>query len=227
MMLVCCIPIFCGPIHDAAKTGNLAKVKAILGENPELISSRDDDGWTPLHWAAVNGNGDVATFLLANKPEINAGNNIGGAALHIAAEFGAKAVVGLLLANGAEVNAGDRIGSTPLHEAAEFGNKKEVASLLSKGANVNAKGFRGQTPLHAASAEGYRDVVQLLLAGKADVAPGIAADIRLYIGRPCRAASAWRKCCWPTRPMPMPGTTKVIRLCALLPRLAARTWLIS
>jgi hypothetical protein len=31
----CCLPAFCGSIHDAAKAGDPAKVKALLKENPE------------------------------------------------------------------------------------------------------------------------------------------------------------------------------------------------
>ena len=34
-------------------------------------------GWTPLHWAAVNGHKDVAELLLANKAEVNAKDNNG------------------------------------------------------------------------------------------------------------------------------------------------------
>ena len=43
---------FCGPIHDAAQQGDLAKVTAFLQSNPRLVSSRDDNGDTPLHLAA-------------------------------------------------------------------------------------------------------------------------------------------------------------------------------
>jgi hypothetical protein len=49
--LACSIPAFCGEIHDAAETGDLAKVKALLKENPALISSKDNFGKTPLHIA--------------------------------------------------------------------------------------------------------------------------------------------------------------------------------
>ena len=49
LILVWSIPVFCGEIHDAAKAGDLAKVKALLKENPELVSGRDYMGYTPLH----------------------------------------------------------------------------------------------------------------------------------------------------------------------------------
>ena len=47
---------FCGEIHDAAKDGDLEKVKALLQSNPDLVFSKDDKyGATPLHWAAAAG----------------------------------------------------------------------------------------------------------------------------------------------------------------------------
>ncbi len=67
---------FCGEIHDAAQNGDLAKVKALLKANPDLVSSKDTNGMTPLHCAAVKGHKDVAELLLANKAEVNARDNV-------------------------------------------------------------------------------------------------------------------------------------------------------
>jgi tetratricopeptide (TPR) repeat protein len=69
--LACNIPAFCGEIHDAAKAGDLAKVKALLIENPKLVSSRDDFRRTPLHWAAQVGHKNVVELLLTKGAEIN------------------------------------------------------------------------------------------------------------------------------------------------------------
>jgi len=48
---------FCGEIHDAAKVGDLEKVKALLKDNPELVSNRDTNflNYTPLHYANTLG----------------------------------------------------------------------------------------------------------------------------------------------------------------------------
>jgi ankyrin repeat protein len=70
--LVCSIPGFCGEIHDAAQTGDLVRVKALLKDNPELVSSRDGPDDTPLHVAAQRGHKDVVELLLANKADVNA-----------------------------------------------------------------------------------------------------------------------------------------------------------
>jgi ankyrin repeat protein len=109
------IPAFCGEIHDAAKAGDLAKVTALLKEHPELVSSKDESGWTILHWAAIEGHKDIAELLLAKGASVNAKSNDGRTPLHMAAEWGQKDVVELLLANKVDVDAKDVMGMTSLH----------------------------------------------------------------------------------------------------------------
>jgi ankyrin repeat protein len=58
---------FCGEIHNAAITGDLSKVKALIQTNPELVFSQDKFGDPPLHWAASFGHMEVAELLLANR----------------------------------------------------------------------------------------------------------------------------------------------------------------
>ena len=65
-------PIFCGEIHDAAGVGDLAKVQVLLKSNPDLVFSKDQQGATPLHFAAASDHQDVAELLLANHADVNA-----------------------------------------------------------------------------------------------------------------------------------------------------------
>jgi hypothetical protein len=164
--LACSTPAFCGEIHDAASSGDLAKVKALLKDNPELVSGKDSNGWTPLHLATMIGNKDMAKLLLANKAEVNAKNNSGATPLHWAALRGDKDMAELLLANKAEVNVRDEFGATPLHLAAQQG-KTAVRMRLSSGTGASAKG--SYSALNALMAPDYKDVVQLLLARGADI----------------------------------------------------------
>lgn len=39
-------------ITQAAKRGDLEKIRTLLKENPALALSSDETGWTPLHLAA-------------------------------------------------------------------------------------------------------------------------------------------------------------------------------
>jgi hypothetical protein len=125
---------FCDPIHDAARSGDLAKVKSLVKEQPDLVSSRDElYGQTPLHVAAFNDHKDVAEFLLANKADVNAKAKNGSTPLHLAAAKGNKDIVELLLANKADINALDNEGWSPMHSATNW-NQQGIADLLaSKG----------------------------------------------------------------------------------------------
>ena len=181
-------------IHDAAKAGDLAKVKALLKEDPDLVSTKDSNGETPLHTAAVSGHKDVVELLLAKAEVKNiydaaaigdlekvkaflkmhpdlvfSRENNGNSALHEAADGGNKEVAELLLANKAEVNAKGSHGDTPLHLAAKMRDKEMTRFLLANGADVNAKDDQGATPLYYAAFGGRKDVAELLLANKAQV----------------------------------------------------------
>jgi TonB family protein len=168
-MLAWSLAAFCGPIHDAAKSGDLAKANALLMENPELVSSKDNRGWTPLIMAVESGHKDMVALLLANKAEVNTQDNINWTPLHIAVVRAKKDIVELLLANKAAVNPKDNNGYAPLHMAA-LGGHKDIAELLLAGnAEINAKDNDGMTPLHAAASTGHKDIVDLLLANRAEV----------------------------------------------------------
>jgi|SRR5579872_1178116 len=119
-------------IHAAARDGDLAKVKALLQQNPDLVFSKADEysGGTPLHVAAGYGRSDVAQLLLDGKAVVDAKNKNGYTPLYLAARSGHKDVVELLLANGADANANDnKERYTPLHAAEEEGYK-DIAELL-------------------------------------------------------------------------------------------------
>jgi uncharacterized protein len=153
-------------VHDAAKAGDLEKVKALLKDHPDLVFNKDNDGRSPLHWAANSGHKDVVELLLTNKAEVNAKDNNGGTPLLYATAGGRWNVAQLLLANKAEVNAKDNDGRSPLHWAASMGHKDMAELLLTNKAEVNATNNKGFTPLHYATAGGdnvgFQAVAELL-----------------------------------------------------------------
>jgi len=161
---------FCGEIHDAAAKGDLAKVAALLKENPDLVSSKDQDGDTPLHVAAGAGKTEVAKLLLVQKADVNARDNGGWTPLHFAAVRGQKEVAELLLTGGADVNAKGKGGDTPLHDSAGEGNIDVVALLLAHKADLEARDNEGRTPLYLAAGDGDNALAELELAKEADFA---------------------------------------------------------
>jgi ankyrin repeat protein len=163
---------FAAGIHEAVKKNDVAKVKNLIKNNPDLLLSKDEDGFTPLHLAAANGYKEMTEFLLASKADVNAKDNSGSTPLHQAATAEAQNadVLEMLIARKADVNATDTNGLTPLHYAALADRAKSVKVLLGHGAHADVKDkVEGNTPLIIAAGEGYKDVVEVLLANGADV----------------------------------------------------------
>jgi len=162
----------CGEIHDAVTNNDGTKVKELIKQNPNLVFSKNENGFTPLHLAVTNGYTDIVKYLLTTKADVNARNSYGGTPLHLAAMVKGQhsEIVEMLLSHGADVNAPDAHGLTPLHYAALVDNQDAVKSLSDHGAKVNARDdVVGDTPLILAAGKGYRAVVELLLAHGADV----------------------------------------------------------
>ena len=151
-----------GSIHDAAKTGDLAKVTALLKRNPALVFSKDALGSTPLHLAAANSHRDVAELLLARKADVNARANDGTTPLHQAAFDGSREIAAMLLAKNADVNAKDVHNCTPLHAAAAMGYKDVAELLLANKADIDAECYGGKTPFQLAVGRGHSDVAEFL-----------------------------------------------------------------
>ena len=152
-------------VLEAARDGDLERVRALLRDNPELALSADCNGYAPLHKAADGGHTEVVELLLASGADANAKTADGWMPLHYAAAFGHRAVAELLVARNADVNAKVNNGFSPLHWAARNGYVDVVRLLLACKANVDAKDRdddKGRTPLDFAALKGHKDVVELL-----------------------------------------------------------------
>ncbi len=157
----------CGEIHDAAKSGDLNKVKALLEANPTLISSKDENGWTPLHFAAANGRKYIVQFLLEKKSDIHARNNNGETPLDLAAFH--KDVAAILQDNGGAARKTTSHDPT-IFKAASDGDMAAVAALVKDDPDeVSCKDDDECTALDWASKMGHADIVTFLLGHKADI----------------------------------------------------------
>jgi ankyrin repeat protein len=107
--------------------------------------------------------------VLAQKPDVNAGEADGTTALHWAVHENASAIVDLLLKSGANPNARNRYGVAPLHLAAANAGAEIVERLLQAGADVSLAQAGGETALMTAARTGDAPTVQALLNHGADV----------------------------------------------------------
>ena len=95
-----------------------AEVATVLLDAGVDTESRGNEGFTPLHLAALNGNSRVANVLLSHGAQINAPSKEAHTPLHVATYRQQVDVATLLLAKGASPDARSRFGETPLRAPA-------------------------------------------------------------------------------------------------------------
>ncbi|MHB9133013.1 MAG: ankyrin repeat domain-containing protein [Armatimonadota bacterium] len=149
-------------VHHLARQGDADALRALLEVDPLLVNTMDEQGITPLHYAATEGHAAVVSLLLDYGATVNVkATRWGGRTpLHKAAEGGHAEVASLLLTRGADLHSKNRNGRTSLHLAAGRGHATIAQLLLQRGTEVNARDTDGKTPLHLAATP---EVAQILL----------------------------------------------------------------
>jgi ankyrin len=103
-----------------------------------IIENAKRGGFTPLLFAAQQGDRESAELLLAAGADINDTDASKASVLVVAAHSGHGALAQMLLDRGADPNAAGA-GYTPLHAAVLRGDAPLVKALLAKGANPDTK----------------------------------------------------------------------------------------
>ena len=135
-------------LNVAANGGHLNLVKFLIKDCGADINVKDNDGWTPLHFAAAFGSLDIVKFLVNNEAKINHSD---APALILAVRGGHFDVVKYLVNAGADIEARGKEGAA-LFYAAKYGHHEIVEFLTENGAQPNSK-IRRQDwlPLHESS----------------------------------------------------------------------------
>jgi RNA polymerase sigma factor (sigma-70 family) len=140
--------------YVAMRTGDVARVAAILDARPDLVDVRE-------HWTREDS--------FAHRLPWTAG---GGTPLLRAIERGDGAMVELLLVRGADPNGACECagGERPLWTAVSHRRTAIVDLLLDHGADPDGVAFEGTTPLRVATVRGYGEIAGALRnAGARDV----------------------------------------------------------
>jgi len=145
---------------------NLVDLLLEKGADPNLTVA---SGWTPLMYAAQNGNEPIVSRLLAAKADVNHTTEDGWPALILAAENGHEAIVSRLLAAGAEINHSAHNGCTALMLAAKNGHAAIVSRLFTAGAEIDHSADDGETALIMAAENDHEAIVARLLAAGAEI----------------------------------------------------------
>jgi len=162
-VMIIAIHSYAQEIFDAVKSNDISKVKTLVEEDVSLINLKDPSGRTPFHWAAANGNIEMADYLFSKGSNINNKNASQSTPLHAAASVNNITMAKWLVEHGAEIDAKNATGWTPLFWAARLGNKELVELLLIKGADFSIKDPLGLTPLNVALIAGNQETLDYLL----------------------------------------------------------------
>ncbi|KAM0922100.1 hypothetical protein ACQ4PT_006347 [Festuca glaucescens] len=133
--------------------------KKLLEWNNDLTTQRDENGSTPLHFAAAlvrqSQRGSVCSLILeANSAALYQSDNNGLFPIHVAASVGERGTI-IMFLNKSPSSAGlqDTMGRTFLHVAAE-NNKVRIVSYICRNQSLswilNMQDYDGNTALHLA-----------------------------------------------------------------------------
>jgi hypothetical protein len=167
---------FAGPLHDAVKDGDLARLQELIATGADL-TVQDRLVGTALHWAASTDNIEAARLLIeagtdVNLPKIDNHQT----ALHIAAFGGSVEVAVLLIEAGADAEVRTTYGDTPLHTATAADQANVAKLLIEAGANIEARNVLDFTPLFWAAGGNAVGAIELL------VAEGVVMDAKRTAG---------------------------------------------
>ncbi|XP_021739761.1 ankyrin repeat-containing protein NPR4-like [Chenopodium quinoa] len=128
------------PLHiAAAKKGWLPIVEMLLEVKPNMCFVHDQDGMTPLHVAAVNGNTDVLKEFLKKKHQAALERTTKGETiLHLCVKNCQLDTLKALVKDTYDLellNSGDNDGNTVLHLAVAYKEYKMLEFLLEQGDN--------------------------------------------------------------------------------------------
>jgi ankyrin repeat protein len=167
-------------IFSAVQKGTVKDVQDFVEQNPDAAHAEDNDGWTPLHFAALSCvNADILEYLISQGANINAKSKrtlrmSEVTPLHVAIIKRNIEFAKFLISAKANVNAISETAGTPLYTAAimgrtEFAKSLELAKILVfAGADANAVINNG-TLLHNATVGGSVEAVKILVYAGANV----------------------------------------------------------
>jgi ankyrin repeat protein len=178
-LIVCILAYFCAlitrdlgqskKIIEAAKNGDAQYLEKFFASGGSVRFISDENGRTPLIWAAWNGHRDVVRLLLKNGARVNQEddrdeNDYGRTALGFATGTDVGIVEDLIEA-GADVHCrAGQTNMTCLMQAVAHRKPEIVKCFLRHGADVHARCKKGSTALSIAKYNKDTEIIEILEA---------------------------------------------------------------
>ncbi|KAK2855704.1 hypothetical protein FQN49_004930 [Arthroderma sp. PD_2] len=147
-------------------TDELEALKLMVARDDVIFNCVDENGDTPLIWAAIAGDPRMVRALMSRKElDVNARNHFGETALSRAILRGNTAVVKVLLTReGIQADAKNKLGLTPFLMASGLGYLDIVELFINRpDVDIEARSTRGRTALWLAARPGKAHAVKYLL----------------------------------------------------------------
>jgi len=146
--------------YGTVEGGNLDEVKAVVKNDPSILTKKLETEGTALHMVALLSTLDILKFvvdeMVEKKLSISERDDVHGfTPLHYAVQEKNVDFVQYLVEHGAGISVKDKEGDTPLHFAV-LGKNVELVRLLvdnmvDNGAGISEKDKKGKTPLDFAN----------------------------------------------------------------------------
>ena len=148
-------------LHCAWRKGKLMLIKHLVDNYPALITTMDNWGMMPQHYAVYSDSIEMMEYLTKHGDAFDM-NFFGRTILHIACQEGKPILVRYLAANcPALLTVADSEGLTPLHIVCGYGTSDLVDFLIDCGADPTVKDNSGRTPFDFAVYMENTEVIML------------------------------------------------------------------
>ena len=185
------------PLHLAVTSANPDMVAAIIKQPSCMINALDQRDRTPLHYAAIQGQEDIARLLLEAGAKSDTLDEAGASAGHLAVQSGDEKTISVFIEKNqcqqldsqkrtplmwavalervaivkilrCDPDTRDKMGYSALHIAVSNNVPSCIQPIIGLGADINIRNDEGETPVMLASMMGHEVILaSLLKAGAA------------------------------------------------------------
>lgn len=157
-------------IMQCARIGAFEHIQKMIDSGRYKATYSDEQGITPLHWAAINNQYAICQYLLEKGANVNAkGGESNATAAMWAAQRQHFYIVNLMIQHGVDLMLVDAQGYNILHLSTIDGNAFLLVLLLLQNIPVDVPDPQGHTSLMWAGYKGWPACVDLLLKWGASV----------------------------------------------------------